>query len=89
MNLKDLKQHSKNDMKKIIRHAWVKVGPWHLQKSVCKKCGTVRYWDFSYGCIMYQWGTHLTYKAPDCIIELTGVPYNRELVLAIKKQEGK
>jgi hypothetical protein len=38
---------------------------------------------------MYQWGTHLTYKAPDCIIELTGVPYNRELVLEIKKQKEK
>lgn len=62
-------------MKKILRHKWIKVGGM-LVNAKCEKCGCTRVWDSAFGCVVYQWGNRLTYRAPDCII-ITDVPYNK------------
>lgn len=63
------------EMKKLIRHKWNQTDSAHPFTKTCSVCGCVKYWDFDYNCIMYQWGTHVTYRAPTCII-MNGVPYN-------------
>jgi len=66
-------------MKKIIRHKWEAkstiAGATTIWK--CIHCGCIRYWDFDYNHVMYSYGTKIAYRAPDCIIPLTGVPYNK------------
>ncbi len=67
-------------MKKIIKHKW-KLFPYGNNKyqviHQCEHCGCKKYWDFDYNCIMYKYGTKVAYRAPSCIIPLTGVPYNK------------
>jgi hypothetical protein len=73
-------------MSKLLRHKWKEITLLSLirNKQQCQKCGTIRYWDFDYNCVMYRWGTHITYKAPDCILA-TDKPYNPIEIQAIKK----
>jgi hypothetical protein len=63
-------------MKKIIKHKWKKYINGYTIGNQCEKCGCLRYWDFDYNQQMYRWGTHLTYRAPSCII-MNGKPYNK------------
>ena len=65
-------------MKKIIRHKWImgdkSIGdrPYHLlMETKCEKCGCIKRYDFSYGCIMYKWGIHIDYRAPSCVLPNT------------------
>lgn len=58
-------------MKKHLTHKWSIENSNIPFTAKCKICGCVRYWDFDYGCIMYQWGTHTTYRAPTCLLPNT------------------
>lgn len=60
---------------KKIRHKWKQLYCERARTHKCEKCGCVKYWDFDYNCVMYKWGTNITYRAPSCII-MNGVPYN-------------
>lgn len=60
------------EMAKTIRHKWKDISSDNYHKRYkCERCGCERYWDFSYDCVMYKWGTHLTYRAPDCLLPNT------------------
>jgi hypothetical protein len=74
-------------MKKLLRHNWGHGRSWPY-RHVCIKCGCVKYFDFDYQRIMYQWGTKTTYRPPDCIAVINGQkPYNPELVKSIKSEQ--
>ena len=67
-------------MKKLLHHSWKGIDA-NPHNKACKKCGCVKYWDFGFQRIMYQWGGHITYKAPDCIAIMNGQkPYNPRIV---------
>ncbi len=61
-------------MGKLIRHKWKVLkndNKPFIVDTQCEKCGTICYWDFDYSCIMYKWGTHVTYKPPSCLLPNT------------------
>jgi len=71
-------------MKKLLRHKWKGSDNPNDLKMQCQICGVIRYWDFAYRHTMYQWGTKLTYNAPDCKLH-TEKPYNPIEVQPVKK----
>jgi hypothetical protein len=64
--------NSGGNMKKLLKHKWRLASENSYNKIYeCERCGCRKRFDFDYDCIMYFWGTHVTYKAPDCLLPNT------------------